>query len=70
MPVAWAGPAAHKLAARLVADAPLEEKRMVMCKLHALLFGGVSEGNRAAAEVLLPVLCLPRPWTTVYSVNM
>lgn len=22
-----------------------------MCKLHSLLFGGVSEGNRAAAEV-------------------
>ncbi|BDA42787.1 probable vacuolar protein 8 at C-terminar half [Coccomyxa sp. Obi] len=41
---------AHKLAARLVADAPLEEKRVVMCKLHSLLFGGISEGNRAAAE--------------------
>lgn len=23
-----------------------------MCKLHSLLFGGISEGNRAAAEVL------------------
>ena len=53
------GPGAHKLAARLVADAPLEEKRMVMCKLHSLLFGGVSEGNRAAAEVLHLVSELP-----------
>ncbi len=56
-------PGAHKLAARLVADAPLEEKRMVMCKLHSLLFGGISEGNRAAAEVLAPALALQAPWT-------
>lgn len=46
---------AHKLAARLAADAPLEEKQQAMCKLHSLLFGGVSEGNRAAAEVRPPL---------------
>jgi len=29
-----------------------------MCKLHSLLFGGVSEGNRAAAEVQPPLLII------------
>jgi hypothetical protein len=38
------------LAARLVEDVPLEEKKAAMSSLHAMLFGSLSEGNRAAAE--------------------
>lgn len=55
---------------------------MVMCKLHSLLFGGISEGNRAAAEVLLldlalagamdtnSVLCLHEDWGMCQTFNV
>ncbi len=54
--VARACAGAHKLAASLVQDVSLEEKRAAMCNLHAMLFGCLSDGNRAAAEAHTPLL--------------